>query len=402
MKRVMTLFCFWLIVGVVCAQRVIWLGELGVESSQLYDISADGQWIVGVEFAGSAVPILSQYPFTSVTRLSIPQMTSGFAKSVYSDSRGVVAVGSYLITQDNQTVSQAFWWRPDDHTLGILGTGCLCEGVSGQAADAFAVRGLPGDDDFQVLGTASHFFEDTFELRNSAVRFPCTPLYCGGDVRRESVYGVSHYGPLVIVGGTSVGGDSIPNGFVWHETLGLVDTGTPMYGVAADGSMAVGAGVVWTPDNGVESLPGPWNDVATASTGCPELFRIVGGVSFNDSSYAVLYRYTDGGETLDVRYADLITDGSSFSNATGISANGRYVVGWGWNGTRMRTEGFILDLCRKQYGDANCDLTIDDADLLQILFRFGESCNGECPEDFNEDGVIDDADLLIALFNFGS
>ena len=68
----------------------------------------------------------------------------------------------------------------------------------------------------------------------------------------------------------------------------------------------------------------------------------------------------------------------------------------------MRMEGFILDLCRKQYGDANCDLNIDDADLLQVLFRFGEVCAGDCPEDFNEDGTIDDADLLIALFNFGS
>lgn len=404
MRKRIVLLVFLLLVVASSAQRVIWLGEIGTQSSSLlYDISPDGQWVVGVEFGSGGVPIASQYPFTSILRLNIPQMSAGFAKAVHTDSRGVVIAGEYIITQDGNSHSEAFWWRPDEHTLGILGTGCLCEGVHGQDAQVYGVRGLPGDDDFQVLGSSSYFFEDIYEFRISAVRFLCTPLFCESEPRRETAYAVSHYGPVVIAGGSSMTNPSgPPNGFVWHETLGLVDTGTPMMGVAADGSMAVGSGAIWTPENGVESLPGPWNDVATTSTGCPEPFRIVGGSFFDDSSFAVLYRYTDGAENLDTRYPDLITDGSSFSNATGISADGRYIVGWGWNGTRMRTEGFILDLCRKQYGDANCDLTIDDSDLLQVLFRFGDSCEGECPEDFNEDGVIDDADLLIALFNFGS
>ena len=402
MRKRIALLGLLLLVGDASAQRVTWLGEISAYPSKLYDISPDGQWVVGVEFANPPVPIAAQYPFTSIIRLNIPQMTLGFANAVHADSRGVVVVGEYQITRDHISHSEAFWWRPDEHTLGLLGTGCLCEGVHGQSAAAYAVRGLPGDEDFQVLGTASHNFGS--EVRSSAVRFPCTPLFCGGDPRQKSVFAVSHYGPVVIAGGTPLAaGYEVPYGFVFHETLGLVDTDTPMRGVAADGSMVVGGGVLWTPEDGfISFLPGPWNDVATASTGCPEPFRVVGGSEFEDVSYAVLGRYTDGAETFDLRYPDLIADGSSFSVATGISADGRYVVGWGWNGTRMRMEGFILDLCRKQYGDANCDLNIDDADLLQVLFRFGEVCAGDCPEDFNEDGTIDDADLLIALFNFGS
>ena len=50
-------------------------------------------------------------------------------------------------------------------------------------------------------------------------------------------------------------------------------------------------------------------------------------------------------------------------------------------------------------GDVNQDNIIDDADLLQILFNFGQS--GSSPADLNGDGVVDDADLLIVLFNFG-
>ncbi|MCX7993097.1 MAG: hypothetical protein N2651_05465 [Fimbriimonadales bacterium] len=49
-------------------------------------------------------------------------------------------------------------------------------------------------------------------------------------------------------------------------------------------------------------------------------------------------------------------------------------------------------------GDANGDCTIDDADLLIVLFNFGSSGQG----DINADGVVDDADLLIVLFNFGA
>jgi len=50
-------------------------------------------------------------------------------------------------------------------------------------------------------------------------------------------------------------------------------------------------------------------------------------------------------------------------------------------------------------GDVNGDDCIDDADLLAVLFAFGQT--GDLPEDLNGDGVVDDADLLMVLFNFG-
>jgi hypothetical protein len=44
---------------------------------------------------------------------------------------------------------------------------------------------------------------------------------------------------------------------------------------------------------------------------------------------------------------------------------------------------------------------VDDADLLAVLFAFGQAA-GSLPEDLNGDGVVDDADLLEVLFHFGS
>jgi hypothetical protein len=49
-------------------------------------------------------------------------------------------------------------------------------------------------------------------------------------------------------------------------------------------------------------------------------------------------------------------------------------------------------------GDVNGDGCVDDADLLAILFHFGDT---DPRYDLNGDGVVDDADLLIVLFNFG-
>jgi len=51
-------------------------------------------------------------------------------------------------------------------------------------------------------------------------------------------------------------------------------------------------------------------------------------------------------------------------------------------------------------GDINGDDVIDDADLLQLLFAFGQ-VGDNLPEDVTGDGTVDDADLLTVLFNFG-
>ncbi len=51
-------------------------------------------------------------------------------------------------------------------------------------------------------------------------------------------------------------------------------------------------------------------------------------------------------------------------------------------------------------GDINADGCVDDADLLSVLFAFGQT--GCLPEDVNADGTVDDADLLTVLFAFGT
>jgi hypothetical protein len=51
-------------------------------------------------------------------------------------------------------------------------------------------------------------------------------------------------------------------------------------------------------------------------------------------------------------------------------------------------------------GDVDGNGCVDDADLLEVLFAFG---NAGCTRaDVTGDGIVDDADLLRVLFDFGS
>jgi WD40 repeat protein/subtilase family serine protease len=52
-------------------------------------------------------------------------------------------------------------------------------------------------------------------------------------------------------------------------------------------------------------------------------------------------------------------------------------------------------------GDINQDRVVDDADLLEVLFAFGNRGNN-IPADVTGDGVVDEEDLIVILTNFGS
>ncbi len=110
-------------------------------------------------------------------------------------------------------------------------------------------------------------------------------------------------------------------------------------------------------------------------------------------------------EDLNTTYASLLTNGSVLIEARAISPDGRYIVGWGDNAATERYEAFLLDTgprCTTHNGDVDANGCVDDADLLAVLFNFGNSGNNLGREDTNCDGVVDDADLLQVLFNFGS
>jgi hypothetical protein len=98
--------------------------------------------------------------------------------------------------------------------------------------------------------------------------------------------------------------------------------------------------------------------------------------------------------------------GGSYSLQTGVTGTVQarvYVPGWlGQRQTlAVGSSGIVTANWSLINGDANRDNQIDDADLLQVLFAFGQT-GANLPADCNGDGAVDDADLLIVLFNFGA
>ncbi|BCW95658.1 MAG: lectin-like protein [Fimbriimonadales bacterium] len=92
--------------------------------------------------------------------------------------------------------------------------------------------------------------------------------------------------------------------------------------------------------------------------------------------------------------------GSETVIALGLYCSGR------WNNVppsgAWGARGYIVEYGEASTnGDVDQNGCVDDADLLAMLFAFGQSGSG-LPEDVNCDGTVDDADLLIVLFNFGS
>ena len=144
------------------------------------------------------------------------------------------------------------------------------------------------------------------------------------------------------------------------------------------------------------TLGGNWSEARNIS---PDGTIIIGRARDSANRWRA-FRWTEarGMENLNQTYAELLRDGSELWEATALSPDGRYLVGWGYNAASGFDEAFLLDT--RVAGDVDGNGCVDDADLLHVLFAFGQSGSG-LPEDINGDRIVDDADLLLVLFNFG-
>jgi hypothetical protein len=102
-------------------------------------------------------------------------------------------------------------------------------------------------------------------------------------------------------------------------------------------------------------------------------------------------------------------DGGGITFATGGTFNLGGTVGQPdasnalTGGAFSLTGGFwFMPPCIAHNGDVDANGCIDDADLLEVLFAFGNTGSGLGRVDVNCDQVVDDGDLLEVLFNFGS
>jgi hypothetical protein len=159
------------------------------------------------------------------------------------------------------------------------------------------------------------------------------------------------------------------------------------------------------------------------------------GVAFNDDSSGTLSTIDNSSGCLSGRPAGVYYLAISSYNRDALGCSGRFI----WNNSPFITvrcpdgpertsrvnswmgsttaggiytitltnaqganRGDPADCCIAHNGDVTGNGCVDDADLLAVLFAFGNTGSNLGRVDVNCDGVVDDADLLQVLFNFGS
>ena len=397
---------------VAWSQTLTWLGTLGGNISSAHGVSADGSVVVGV--AQDSNGFYRPFRWTpgggmqdlgtlggrhgEAVRVSPNGATiMGTASTVNSSaSANITSVGFLSLSGDHRM--HPFRWTQGSgmQNLGTFG-GC-CGWATGVSADDGVVVGWA----MNASGNPRAFRWENNQMRDLGT--------LGG--ARSMAQGVSADGGVVVGWAENASGNR--RAFRWENNQ-MRDLGTlggarsSAWGVSANGRVVVG----WAENASGQRRAFRWENnqmrnlgtlggAESEARGVSANGRVVVGWAYNASGQWRAFRWTENGiENLSQTYANLLSGGSYFIAAHGVSEDGRYIVGYGYNAARGRNEGFLLDTWR--VGDTNGDGCVDDADLLAVLFAFGSAGTGDARhEDINKDGIVDDADLLEVLSHFGS
>lgn len=376
-----------LCIGGLC-QSLTWLGTLGGGSSSAHDVSRNGI-VVGNAVDNTNFWRAFRWENGSMTNLSGTVVSAAFGIS----ESGSFIVG-YFIDSNNQY--RGYRWPSD-----IFGT------LGGNSSFAY-----------QVSANGSVVVGESRNASNQLRAFcwengVMNELLLPGTTQSRAT-GVSADGSVIV--GEAVNTSNFTQAFRWHngtvQWLGFLPGGSysSAQRVSPDGSTVVGRAnnssgqpraFRWK--NGVISDLGTLGgDYSWAYDASMHGSAIIGGAADpNNQVRAFRWTETNGMEDLNLSYASLLSNGSILDYAFGISPYGRFIVGQGLNAYTGRKEAYLLDTCAPHNGDVNLDGCVDDADLIEILFAFGQM--GDTGRaDVNCDGIVDDSDLLIVMFNFGS
>jgi uncharacterized membrane protein len=360
--------------------------------------------------------------------------------------------------------TRAFRWTAKDGMVALnppplglsssMGLGCSSDGAVVAGAMGFVIGGTS----FYEIRNGAAWLDAADSSLGTIVGTPEVPSYLATDVvaNGSMIVGTTRW-----PGFLPVAKEMFKWGADGFEELGMMPGGSYSWAnaVSADGSVIVGYGdydghlaaARWTRQTGVQPLPGlPKLFVASWASGIsPDGSIIVG--SFNqeafrwsqrggiqslgrfdgagwadvldvsaDSSMLVGYNSFDKGEVATIwtqrggmqPLQDVLSNagvdlkGWALRFATGVSDDGRTIVGWGEN-PGGEPEAFLVQISQGE--DLNGDGQVDGFDLALLLGQWG-MCVGclapvtppiPCPADLNGDCQVNGFDLAILLAAWG-
>jgi probable HAF family extracellular repeat protein len=392
------------------AQRLYWLGSVGGDFGVVYSIADNG---VAVGFVKDASYTDKAFVWDRVNGLRLlPTLGGAFAAAEYCSPDGSLIAGYAANSGGTQ---RAVIWRTSDgvnYTVTDLGTlGGSTGAALGISPDGRFVTGWMST----ATGSLQAFLYDV----QNGTRIGLGTLGGTNSIGRR----VTIANNVIIVSGSAQISGNLYRPFRWtSDTNQMQYLGDPfgqggnsyVYGMSLDGQTIVGEAPIgsnryaayrWQSGSFTRIDGSPNFSYGSAAINVSADGSIVVGLGRNSLGWASAWRWREGvgTENLNEVYRDLL--GASFLTiARAISPNGRYIGGFGYNAATYRYEPFVLDTqgCVAHNGDVDENRCVDDADLLAVLFAFGQTGSELGRVDVNCDGVVDDADLLQVLFNFGS
>jgi probable HAF family extracellular repeat protein len=379
-------------IDAIHAQSFHGLGPLRGPGSRAWNVSVDGEAITGTYEGGA-------FLWTAKDGMQDLGTPDGFWSTGFAVSADGVAVAGSLSSLFEET--RAFRWTPSQgmQDLGVL-PGAFTSTAYGISADGSAVSGTST---YPRTYIATAFIWTEAGGMQSLGTLPGGTFSVGG--------GMSADGSVIV--GHADAASGATRAFRWTAADGMVDLGTlpntqSSYAIAtsADGFAATGMvhtsplkhAFLWTATDGMQDLgtaPGAREAVGYAVSNGG--LAVVGSDRYySGTNVAYLWTHDLGMVDLNVYLPTLGIDltGWTLETASGISADGTTIVGWGeheYIPGRFREEAWIATVPAPCLADIARDGEINADDLFAVLEFWGPCV--DCLADFFPSGGNDEVNI---------
>ncbi|MFH1419619.1 MAG: PEP-CTERM sorting domain-containing protein [Planctomycetota bacterium] len=322
------------------------LGDLpgGVFYSYAYGVSADGTVVVGMSNSDASFPGQEAFRWEGGVMTGLGGLPGGES---YSLALGVSADGQVVVGRDDAAQNpsgdrQAFRWT---EATGMVGLGDLPGGdvfstAYGASADGAVVVGV-GNVNCFGLTEAFRWTQDQGmvglgDLDGGYFYSEARAVSADGSVVVGTGYSDSGYEAFRWENGAMTGLGDLPGGEFYSMAYGISADGTTIIGFGGSGSAGGQEAFRWTEGQGMVGLghlPGGLDSTALACSADGSIIAGRGNLLSGEDE-AIIWDADNGMRSLRTLLVDdfgLDLPDWTLDRATGVSADGQTLIGWGYN-----------------------------------------------------------------------